>query len=142
MNDTLVFSYIGAQPKEVAINGQPVINSTLDAESIALTDVVVVGYMTQNRNKTAASVSKLAAEELVNTPNPNPVQALQGKLAGVSVPIVNGQPGSGANNILIRGGTKLNAYGTGLGTSNGRANSNVDVSGPLIVIDGVFRSHQ
>ncbi|THU31562.1 SusC/RagA family TonB-linked outer membrane protein [Niastella caeni] len=140
LNDTLVFSYIGTQPKEVAINGQNVINLKLDVEATSLTDVVVVGYMTQTRNKTAAAVSKLAAEEMVNTTNPNPVQAIQGKLAGVSVPIVNGQPGSGANNILIRGGTKLNTYGTGLGTSGGRANSNVDVSNPLVVIDGVFRS--
>jgi TonB-linked SusC/RagA family outer membrane protein len=138
LKDTLVFSYIGAQPKEVAINGQTVVNTSLDAEATSLSDVVVVGYMTQTKNKTAAAVSKLAAEELVNTPNPNPVQALQGKLAGVSVPIVNGQPGSGANNILIRGGTKLNTYGTGVGTSGGNANS-VDASDPLVVIDGVFR---
>jgi hypothetical protein len=140
LNDTLVFSYIGAQSKEVSINGQNVINISLDGEATALTDVVVVGYMTQTRNKTSAAISKLAADEMVNTPNPNPVQALQGKLAGVSVPIVNGQPGSGANNILIRGGTKLNTYGTGVGTSGGKANSNVDNSGPLFVIDGVFRS--
>ncbi|MBO9204881.1 MULTISPECIES: SusC/RagA family TonB-linked outer membrane protein [Niastella] len=140
LKDTLVFSYIGTQPKEVPINGQTIVNTSLDAEATSLSDVVVVGYMTQTKNKTAAAVSKLAAEEMVNTPNPNPVQALQGKLAGVSVPIVNGQPGSGANNILIRGGTKLNSYGTGVGTSGGNANSNVDISDPLVVIDGVFRS--
>ncbi len=124
----------------MAINGQTVVNTTLNAEAISMTDVVVVGYMTQNRNKTAAAVSKLAAEEMVNTPNPNPVQALQGKLAGVSVPIVNGQPGAGANNILIRGGTKLNSYGTGLGTNEGKANGSVDGSDPLIVVDGIFRT--
>jgi TonB-linked SusC/RagA family outer membrane protein len=139
LKDTLVFSYIGTQPKEVPVNGQAVVNTTLNAEATSLNDVVVVGYMTQTKNKTAAAVSKLAAEEMVNAPNPNPVQAIQGKLAGVSVPIVNGQPGSGANNILIRGGTKLNDYGTGVGTSGGNANSSVDVSDPLIVVDGVFR---
>lgn len=139
LNDTLVFSYIGTQPKEVAINGQNMLNVSLNAEAIAMTDVVVVGYMTQTRNKTAAAVSKLAADEMVNTPNPNPVQAIQGKLAGVSVPIVNGQPGSGANNILIRGGTKLNSYGTGVGTNEGKSNGTVDASDPLIVVDGIFR---
>ena len=139
LNDTLVFSYIGTQPKEVAINGQNMLNVSLNTEAISMSDVVVVGYMTQTRNKTAAAVSKLAAEEMVNTPNPNPVQAIQGKLAGVSVPIVNGQPGSGANNILIRGGTKLNSYGTGVGTKEGQANGGVDASDPLIVVDGIFR---
>src|SRR5690348_14446718 len=40
LKDTLVFSYIGTQPKEVAINGQNVINVSLNAEATALTDVV------------------------------------------------------------------------------------------------------
>ena len=139
-SDTLVFSYVGSQPKEVAVAGRTLMSIQLDAQSISLSDVVVVGYTQTTRNKTSASVSKLALEEMMNTPNPNPVQAIQGKLAGVSVPIVNGQPGSGANNILIRGGTKLNAYGTGVGSSGGNANSDVDNSNPLVVIDGVFRS--
>jgi TonB-linked SusC/RagA family outer membrane protein len=139
-SDTLIFSYVGSQPKEVAVAGRTLISIQLDAQSVSLNDVVVVGYTQTTRNKTSAAVSKLAPEEMMNTPNPNPVQAIQGKLAGVSVPIVNGQPGSGANNILIRGGTKLNAYGTGIGTSGGDANSSVDNSNPLVVIDGVFRS--
>jgi TonB-linked SusC/RagA family outer membrane protein len=139
-SDVLVFSSVGSKSKEVPVGGRTELNVQLDADALSLTDVVVVGYAQTTRNKTSASVSKLAAEELLNTPNPNPVQAIQGKLAGVSVPIVNGQPGSGANNILIRGGTKLNTYGTGLGTSGGDANKDVDNSNPLVVIDGVFRS--
>ena len=45
LNDTLVFSYIGAQPKEVAINGENMLNVSLNTEAISMTDVVVVGYM-------------------------------------------------------------------------------------------------
>jgi TonB-linked SusC/RagA family outer membrane protein len=140
LQDTLVFSYVGVAPKEEPINGRTDVHIILDAKVAILNDVVVVGYMTQNRNKTAASVSKLAPEEMLNTPNPNPVQAIQGKIAGVSVPIVTGQPGSGANNIIIRGGTKLNPYGTGVGNSAGNASDKVDEVDPLVVIDGVFRS--
>ena len=137
---TLVFTYVGYAAKEMPVYGRTELNAALESDMTTLNDVVVVGYAQQTRNKSSAAISKLAPEELQNTPNPNPVQAIQGKIAGVSVPIVNGQPGSGANNILIRGGTKLNVYGTGLGTSGGDANSNVDNSGPLVVVDGVFRS--
>jgi hypothetical protein len=41
LNDTLVFSYIGAQAKEVAINGQNMLNVSLNAEAISMSDVVV-----------------------------------------------------------------------------------------------------
>ncbi|HEY1023383.1 MAG TPA: SusC/RagA family TonB-linked outer membrane protein, partial [Flavisolibacter sp.] len=90
--------------------------------------------------KNTASISKLDPDELRNNPNPNPVQAMQGKIAGVSLPISQGQPGTGAVNIIIRGGTKPNVYGSGLGNNNGAAVGASDGSNPLVVVDGVFRS--
>ena len=112
----------------------------LEAQPTSLNEVVVVGYSQQSKAKTTAAISKLNAEELRNTSNPNPVQALQGKIAGVSIPISTGQPGAGANNIIIRGGTKLNVYGSGLGNNNGNAIGSTDASSPLVIVDGVFRS--
>jgi TonB-linked SusC/RagA family outer membrane protein len=137
---TLVFSGVGYGTKEVAVNGNPVINISLSATATALDDVVVIGYTQQSTKKNTASISRLKPEELKNNPNPNPVQALQGKVAGVSIPISQGQPGIGAVNIIIRGGTKPNVYGSGLGNNNGAAVSSSDGSNPLVVIDGVFRS--
>jgi TonB-linked SusC/RagA family outer membrane protein len=136
---TLLFTYAGMQAKEVAIAGRSQVDAALDAE-IALTDVVVVGYTTQSRTKVTAAVSKLNPEELRNTSNPNPVQAMQGKIAGVSIPVSTGQPGAGPANIIVRGGTKPNAYGSGLGNANGNALGASDNIGPLVIIDGVFRS--
>ncbi|HWJ27323.1 MAG TPA: carboxypeptidase-like regulatory domain-containing protein, partial [Flavisolibacter sp.] len=117
----LVFSRIGYKPEEVSINSSAVINVSLAENTNSMNDVVVVGYIQQSTKKNTASVSKLNVSELRNNPNPNPVQALQGKIAGVSVPISQGQPGIGAVNIIIRGGTKPNVYGSGLGTNNGSA---------------------
>ncbi|MRG49146.1 SusC/RagA family TonB-linked outer membrane protein [Chitinophaga sp. SYP-B3965] len=136
----LLFSFLGYTNKELSVGGRTSLNVSLSSANTTLEDVVVVGYMTQSRTKATAAISKLNVAELKGSPNPNPIQALQGKIAGVSIPISSGQPGEGANNIIIRGSTKLNAYGTGIGTSGGNVVSTDRNVSPLVVIDGVFRS--
>ncbi|HTE11983.1 MAG TPA: SusC/RagA family TonB-linked outer membrane protein, partial [Chitinophagaceae bacterium] len=136
----LVFSSIGYLDQHVAIVNQNTVSVTLERTNENLTDVVVVGYTQQSKIKTTAAISKLNPDELKNTSNPSPVQALQGKIAGVSVPITAGQPGAGATNIIIRGGTKNNVYGSGLGNASGNSFGAADASSPLVVVDGVFRS--
>lgn len=137
---TLVFSYLGYKSKEIAISGRSRIDVTLESDVAVMEEVLIVGYTQQTRTKTTAAISKLSPDELRNTANPNPVQALQGKIAGVSVPVTTGQPGVGATNIIVRGGTKPNAYGSGLGNNNGNSTGASDANSPLVVVDGVFRS--
>jgi len=139
-NGTLVFSSIGFEPLEISVRDRSIIDVQLTPDVKALGEVVVVGYTTQSKAKTTATTSKLNPEELKNTTNANPIQAIQGKIAGVSLPISSGQPGAGATNIIIRGGTKLNVYGSGLGNGGGSAVGSADNSNPLVVVDGVFRS--
>lgn len=136
----LILSHTGYKTLELPVTAGKDVMVVLEANPTSLNEVVVVGYSQQSKTKTTAAISKLNAEELRNTSNPNPVQALQGKIAGVSIPISTGQPGAGANNIIIRGGTKLNVYGSGLGNSNGNAIGSTDGSSPLVIVDGVFRS--
>mgnify|MGYP001053482482 CR=1 FL=1 len=136
----LIFSSIGYVTKEISVGSETVSNVVLARSNEVLSDIVMVGYLQQSKIKTSAAISKLNPEELVNTSNPNPIQAIQGKIAGVSVPITSGQPGQGATNILIRGGTKLNVYGTSNGNSGGAPVSGTNASSPLVIIDGVFRS--
>ena len=136
----LVFTSIGYLTQEVNAGDQPTVSISLNRVNEILTDVVVVGYTQQSKVKTTSAISKLNPEELKNTSNPSPVQALQGKIAGVSVPVSIGQPGAGAVNIIIRGGTKPNVYGSGLGNNNGTNYGAADGTSPLVVIDGVFRS--
>ena len=137
---TLMFSFIGYQTQEISVAGRSVIDVTLIADVQSLNEVVVVGYSEQSRERTTAAISKMDEEQLRNAPNPNPIQAMQGKIAGVSIPVTSGQPGQGATNIIIRGSSKLNAYGAGIGNSNGRVVGSDDAASPLVVIDGVFRS--
>ncbi len=136
----LVFSNVGFEPQEIPVRDRAIIDVRLATDVKSLGEVVVVGYTTQSKARTTAAIAKLNPEELKNTTNPNPVQAIQGKIAGVSVPIASGQPGAGAPNIIIRGGTKLNTYGSGLGNGGGSPVGGADNSNPLVVVDGVFRS--
>ncbi|WP_223834176.1 SusC/RagA family TonB-linked outer membrane protein [Spirosoma profusum] len=138
-NATLVISFIGYVTQEIPLNGRSQLNVALQEDVKALNEVIVVGYAEQSRAKTSASVSKLDNKELQNIPSVSPVQALQGKMAGVSVPVLSGQPGAAAN-IVIRGGTTLNPYGTSTGTGGGDLIGAIQSSNPLVIIDGVFRN--
>ncbi len=138
---TIILSRVGYDPRTIKIStGESSVEIKLNPSATTIEDVVVIGYTQQTLKKNIASVGRVSAPEFENNPNPNPLQALQGKVAGVSVPINAGQPGIGAPNIIIRGGTKPNTYGSGLGTNNGNAVGSSDATSPLVVVDGVFRS--
>ncbi|QNE38635.1 TonB-dependent receptor [Hymenobacter sp. NBH84] len=117
---TLVFSFVGYAAQEVAVGGRTTINLALAPDSRALGDVVVVGYLTENRQNVTSAVAPLDVKEANKTPVPTVTQALQGRVAGVQV---TGSGGPGATPIInIRGiGTLGNAS-----------------SGPLYIIDGLW----
>ena len=135
-NSTLIFSFVGMNSQKIAVEGLAKINVILKEETIGIEEVVAIGYSSQSKKKVTSSISRVSKEDLENIPSVNPVQALQGKMAGVSIPVLTGQPGAGAN-IVIRGGTTLRPYGTSQG---GADVTNRDASDPLYIIDGVFRS--
>jgi TonB-linked SusC/RagA family outer membrane protein len=137
---TLVFTYIGYDPLELPLKGKTQLTISLNPNVKALNEVLVVGYSQQSRDKNTAAISKIDPKELQNTANPSPLAAMQGKIAGVSIPLSNGQPGAAPANIIIRGGSKANVYGSGTGNAGGTPYLNSDASSPLVVIDGVFRT--
>lgn len=132
-NATLTFSFVGMKTQSVNVENRTRINIILDEETIGLEEVVALGYSTQKRAKLSSSVSSVKEEELKNIPSVSPAQALQGKMAGVSVPVLSGQPGENPH-IVIRGGTTDSPYPT-TETGGGRQSSE-----PLYIVDGVFRS--
>jgi len=116
--DVLVFSFIGYQTKEVAVGKTNTINVTINSSSSNLNEVVVVGYGTAKRSDLTGAVSSVTSADILRTQPTTIDQALQGKVAGVVVQQVSGQPG-GAVNIQIRG----------IGGFSGTP--------PLYVIDGI-----
>ncbi|QEC52395.1 TonB-linked SusC/RagA family outer membrane protein [Anseongella ginsenosidimutans] len=121
----LVITYVGFETLEVPVNERSEIDIVLEPDVAALDEVVVIGYGEQSRATLTNAVSKIDVEELENTPSINPVQALQGKAAGLDIRVTTGMPGSGAD-VIIRGGTSLS--------------SDPDDNAPLVIIDGVYRT--
>jgi len=118
-NATLVFNFVGYTAFEQAVNSQTTINVSLASSTQQLEQVVVVGYGTQRKIDVTGSVASVKGEDINKQPSTNPISALQGKVAGVSISN-NATPGS-APQITIRG----------TGTIYGN-------TGPLYVVDGVW----
>jgi TonB-linked SusC/RagA family outer membrane protein len=102
---TLVISSVGFIKQEVAISGPTSgLNVRLQEDLQALSEVVVVGYGTQERGSVTGAVSSVAAEAIKAQPLADATQALQGRVAGVTVTSNGGDPGGAAGtSVRIRG---------------------------------------
>ncbi|HEY5745478.1 MAG TPA: TonB-dependent receptor [Chryseolinea sp.] len=101
-NAILVFSFVGAETKEVAVGGQSEISVSLTSSASTLAELVVVGYGTQKKSDVTGAVSSLKSENFNQGVVTNPGQLLQGKVSGVNVTTTSGEPGA-AQNVIIRG---------------------------------------
>ncbi len=102
---TLVFSYIGLVSQEVSITSD-VINVVLKEDNEVLEEVVVTGYGTTKKRDLVTSVASVSADQIKDMPVTGAAEALQGKLAGVSVTTTEGSPDADVK-IRVRGGTSL-----------------------------------
>lgn len=117
--DTLVFSMVGYAPEKRGVGNQTTINITLQPDVKKLEEVVVVGYGAQRVKDLTAPIVSVKGEDLSRQATSNPMQALQGRVAGVQI-INSGAPGSGSS-VKIRGVGSIGDY-----------------ANPLYVVDGVF----
>ncbi|CAL1518668.1 SusC/RagA family TonB-linked outer membrane protein [Chitinophaga sp. MM2321] len=120
-NGTLIFNAIGFIRKEVPINNQATINVTFAEDNKQLGEVVVTALgVTKAKKSLGYSVTEVKGSELAITNEISPVNALQGKVAGVQID--QGAGGLfGSTKIVIRGNSTL-------------GNNNQ----PIFVIDGVI----
>ena len=118
-NDTLAFSSIGYANQEIAVGNQTTIDVVLGEDIQSLSEVVVIGYGTQEKRDVTGAVNSISSEDFNQGVIASPEQLIQGRSAGVQITQASGEPGSGIN-IRIRG------------TSSVRGNNN-----PLFVVDGV-----
>jgi len=119
-NETLVYSSQGYKSQEIAINNQTAINVSLAEDALALNEVVLVGYGSQNKKDLTGAISLVKAEEIQKRQITTVADGLQGLVTGVKVR-GGGRPGQEAN-IEIRG------------------LKNLQSSNPLYVIDGLVTS--
>jgi TonB-dependent starch-binding outer membrane protein SusC len=118
-NGTLVFSFVGLNAQEVAVEGRSTINVTLLESAGALDEVIVIGYGSVRKKDATGAVVAIGSKDFNKGVITSAEQLLQGRVAGVAVTQANGEPGSGIN-VRIRG------------TSSVRGGN-----GPLFVVDGV-----
>ena len=117
---TLVFSSIGFENMEMAVNNRAQINVTLLTSTKSMDQVVVVGYGTQRKIDVTGSISSVKGADISRQSSQNAASSLQGKVAGVQI-TNNGAPGSSPQ-IRIRGVGSLTA------------------TDPLYIVDGTIVS--
>ena len=112
----LVISYVGYQTMEVsAVNGMKV---TLQEDSQLLNEVVITGYQVLRKIDMTGAVAVMDMNGPISESDPNMLNSMQGKLAGVDI-VTDPAPGGGSSTIRVRGMSTVNACD------------------PLYVIDGV-----
>lgn len=104
----LVISFIGYQTQEVEVNGRQSIDVVLIEDLQTLEEVVVVGYGTQRRKDLTGAVVSVASDVVETRAVLSIADALVGKVSGVNVTSLDGEPGS-RQRINIRGATSINA---------------------------------
>ena len=117
-NATIIISYIGYVTQEIAVGNQTIFSVTLSEDTEALEEVVVVGYGVMKKKDLTGAVSQVSGSSLRDLKVSHPTEAMAGKLAGVQVQQVGGQPGQAAT-IRVRGSGSITAS-----------------SAPLYVVDG------
>lgn len=113
----LVITFVGFADKEEPLNGKNSVTVHLSRGNNYLDDVVVVAYGTQKKSDITGAVSSVKGDDIEKIATNNPVNALQGKVAGLNVTSPGGNPGQ-MSDVRLRG----------IGTFGGHQ--------PLYIIDG------
>ncbi len=119
LNATLSVSSIGYRSVQVPLNGATHINIELSEDAELIEDVVVVGYGVQRRSDVTGAIATVDDRMLKEVAGANMTQALQGRVAGITISQNSTRPGQ-SGQIRIRGARSLSAS-----------------NDPLIVLDGI-----
>ncbi len=114
----LLISYSGYATQQIVVGAQREFNVRLAESPSLINEVVVVGYGTQKRSSISGAVSSITADEISELPVLRTEQALQGRVAGVTVSQNSGSPGSTLT-VRVRGTSTINN------------------SEPLYIVDGI-----
>lgn len=120
-NSVLVFSYVGFTTMEIPVGDKISLDVTLSDDVTQMDEVVVIGYGSTTKKEITGSITSLKEENFVKGNITNPMQLLQGQVAGMNIVKPNGGDPNGGYTVQLRGMTTLEG-----GAS------------PLIVIDGII----
>lgn len=115
----LVFSSVGFITQEIKVGNKTTFSVALSPDLELLDEVVVVGYGTQKKSDVTGAVGDIEGKNIAERGTVNPLQAVQGQVAGVDISAGSGRAGAGYE-IQIRGQNSL---------QGGK---------PLFVVDGII----
>ncbi|WP_210463949.1 SusC/RagA family TonB-linked outer membrane protein [Rufibacter roseolus] len=118
-NPTLVFSFVGFLNREVPVGASSTIDVALAEDTKTISEVVVVGYGTQEARDVVGSIASVKGEEIADIPVPSVESAIQGRVAGVQITSGSGKVGQGIK-VRVRGSASVTAGNQ-----------------PLYVVDGI-----
>lgn len=119
-NATLVISYIGYAPTEIAVGGKSKLDVVMSEDSRALDEVVVVGYGSTVKKDLTTAVTSVRSKDFLQGAVNDPMQMVDGKVAGLTVSSTAAADPNASSGLQVRGASSLKAG-----------------NGPLIVIDGM-----
>ncbi|KGO88250.1 collagen-binding protein [Flavobacterium rivuli WB 3.3-2 = DSM 21788] len=119
-NAVLVISFMGFKTQEIPVAGQTTISITMEEDAAQLDEVVVIGYGTQRKGDVTSAVASVKAENFNLGQVKDAGQLIQGKVAGLAITNVSGDP-TATTSIKLRGNNTI-----------GGAYQN-----PLVLIDGI-----
>ena len=118
--DTLVFSYVGYQTQNIAVNGRNKIDVVMSTDAVMLDNVVVTALgIKRQKRELGYATEDISGEDLTRSGSDNVINSLSGRAAGVQIITSDGVAG-GSSRIVIRGNNSI--FGD---------------NQPLIVVDGV-----
>lgn len=120
LDATLLLSYLGYQTLALPIDGRRTLDIEMQPDVIVSEELVITAFGVERETKSLGySIQQVTTDEILETRQPNLINSLQGKVAGLQVTNSGGSPGA-SSMILIRGGTSLSSDNQ-----------------PLFVVDGI-----
>lgn len=104
--DVLVFSFIGFFSQEIQTNGKTSINVSLKENETELKEVVVTALgIKKDSRKISYSIQEVKGKELIKAREPNAINSLVGKVAGLT--IGSSSEILGRPNVILRGSSEI-----------------------------------
>ncbi len=120
VGDVLVFSFLGMKSQSVTVGSSDTINISMTEDASQLDEVVVTALGIKREEKTLTYAQQtVRSDELTKTRDPNFMNSISGKAAGVEIKKSSSGAG-GSTRIVLRGNKSLSGD-----------------SSPLFVVDGV-----
>ncbi|MCD8186401.1 MAG: TonB-dependent receptor [Rikenellaceae bacterium] len=123
---TLQFSFLGYDTQSIPVGVRSTIDVEMQESVTNLDEVVVIGYGTVRKRDLTGAVSSIKGDALTLNPVANPIEAMQGRVAGLDIVRNDGRAVSSAS-IQMRGNRSL-----------GKDSKGDDrTSPPIYIIDGI-----